>query len=717
MNTQATRHVARLAALALGLGGAIVATTPVISQAAPGSCEAPTDTITIFGFNDFHGRVYDESAEGAEAQLAARLFQPVEEARATGDEVILLSSGDNIGASTFVSMVQDDLPTLEILNAAGVDVNTVGNHEFDRGWDDLRGRVADASDFGYLGANVYEKGTTEVPAPLKEYEIVERAGVKVAFVGAVTADMPSLVSPAGIATLDFGDPVEAVNRVTEQLLDGDLTNDEADIVIASFHEGAANGSLTAEENAAASTVFQSIYQGVDERITAVFNGHTHQDYSWETVHGQPLLQAGSYASHLAVLDIEVDAVNKGACATSARIDATPEAVEAAAGVAGVPDESLPVIGSIAQIAREANSIAEELGKEPVGETASAISTPDGAANVRDVESPMTNMVAQMFKETIGGEDPEFIGIQNPGGTRASFPAGTVTLRDAALTLPFANSLFQTELTGAQFKTVLEQQWQRAADGSVPSRPFLQLGLSDNVSYTYDESRPEGERITSISINGSPIDPAKTYGVGGASFLIAGGDNFHEFTNGSNTRDTGLSDLESWVTWVGSQEDLSPDYTKRGVSLQDAPSELTIDADPTTITLGGTVSGGVARQNLDMELEGEHANLSPKQPQTALQAYIGEARLGIGEVADGVGTIAVQIAESSGIQPGQHTVRVVVNPSGTEIYLPVTVAAAAPEPSPSPSPSAEPTAKPKPSKPYKPTYKPRPPKPGLPHSGV
>lgn len=179
----------------------------------------------------------------------------------------------------------------------------------------------------------------------------------------------------------------------------------------------------------------------------------------------------------------------------------------------------------------------------------------------------------------------------------------------------------------------------------------------------------------------------------------------------------MSDLESWVTWVGSQEDLSPDYTKRGVSLQDAPSELTIDADPTTITLGGTVSGGVARQNLDMELEGEHANLSPKQPQTALQAYIGEARLGIGEVADGVGTIAVQIAESSGIQPGQHTVRVVVNPSGTEIYLPVTVAAAAPEPSPSPSPSAEPTAKPKPSKPYKPTYKPRPPKPGLPHSGV
>lgn len=706
MNTLAKRNVARLTALALGLSGTLIATTPALSYAAPGTCAVPTDTVTVFGFNDFHGRIYDDSASDGRAQLAARLFTPVEQARAAGDEVILLSSGDNIGASTFVSMVQDDLPTLKILNAASVDVSTVGNHEFDRGWDDLRGRVADASDFPYLGANVYAKGTTEVPSPLREYEIIERAGVKIGIVGAVTADVPSLVSPAGIEGLDFGDPVAAVNRVTEQLLDGDPGNGEADIVIASFHEGAGNQNLSPEQNAAASDAFRSIFEDVDDRVAAIFNAHTHQLYDWTTATGQPVVQAASYASHIAALELEIDAVNKGVCATSVEVSTAPEAKAAdpAQGVAGSPDESLPAIATIVQLASEANVLATEIGQVAVGSTTDAISTPDGVANIRDVESPMTNLVAQMFKEVLGGDDPEFIGVQNPGGTRASFPKGTVKLRDAALALPFANSLFQTELTGAQFKTVLEQQWQRAADGSVPSRAFLQLGLSDNVSYTYDESLPEGSRITSISINGSPIDPAKAYGVGAASFLIAGGDNFREFGNGTNTRDTGLSDLESWVYWVGEQGTLSPDYTKRGVSVSGAPTKLTVGGAAVSFTLGKPLAGGVATQTLDMHLEGEHPNLSPQQPQTAAQAFIGDVRVGLGEIVDGAGTLHVQLPAGSSIPTGNQILRLVVNPSGTEIFLPVTVT------------GQDVTPSPKPEETGKPTHKPRPPRPGLPSSG-
>lgn len=73
-------------------------------------------------------------------------------------------------------------------------------------------------------------------------------------------------------------------------------------------------------------------------------------------------------------------------------------------------------------------------------------------------------------------------------------------------LPFANTLTTTKITSAQFKKVLEQQWQRAGTGEVPSRPYLQLGVSSNVTYTYDESRKEGDRITSVWVNGKPIDP-------------------------------------------------------------------------------------------------------------------------------------------------------------------------------------------------------------------
>ena len=245
----ATRATATVSAAALALSG-LATLAPTTASAAPGQCVAgnPTQSIAVFAFNDFHGRIYDDSRplNQAGGYLAGRLFTPVERARAAQgeDNVLLISSGDNIGASTFVSMVADDLPTLDVLNAAGIEASTVGNHEFDKGWTDLAGRVVPkASGFDYLGANVYERGTTTVAAPLQEYTVVEKAGVRIGIVGVVTADLPSLVSPGGISNLTIGDPVAAVNRVTAQLLDGNAANGEADVVLASLHEGAGLGTL------------------------------------------------------------------------------------------------------------------------------------------------------------------------------------------------------------------------------------------------------------------------------------------------------------------------------------------------------------------------------------------------------------------------------------------------------------------------------------------
>ncbi|NHB84780.1 bifunctional metallophosphatase/5'-nucleotidase [Tessaracoccus sp. HDW20] len=201
MTTHTSRLTAGLAATALVASGLAITTGATTATADVKQCVAtnPTETVSVFGINDFHGRVIDDSKPVTDptAYLAGRLFTPVEQARDTQgeDNVLLISSGDNIGASTFVSMITDDLPTLDILNAAGLDVSTVGNHEFDKGWSDLSGRVAADSEFGYLGANVYKGTGTTVPAPLKEYEIFEKAGVKIAVVGVVTADVPSLVSP------------------------------------------------------------------------------------------------------------------------------------------------------------------------------------------------------------------------------------------------------------------------------------------------------------------------------------------------------------------------------------------------------------------------------------------------------------------------------------------------------------------------------------------
>ena len=665
-----TRRVtATAAATALVASGLVVTAAAPQAHAAIGECVAgnPIETITIFAVNDFHGRVVDDSKplSDATAYLAGRLFTPVQQARvAQGDDnVALISSGDNIGASTFVSMIADDTPTLDILNEAGLEASTVGNHEFDKGWNDLAGRVVPkASGFGYLGANVYDKGTTTVAAPLEEYAIVEKAGLKIAVVGVVTSDLPSLVSPAGIADLTIGNPVEAINRVTDELLDGDAANGEADVVLASLHEGAALASQTAEVNAGNSAAFDEIYRDIDPRVEAIFNAHTHQRYTFATTDGRPIIQAASYASHLGKLDLVVDTTAKGVCSVAGSTVAA----------AATSDETLPAIKAINDIARAAYDVAMVAGAEVVGETSAAISTAGvGNADTRNTESPMSNLVAEMFHEVLGGGNDEFIGVQNPGGTRDSFNAGDVTLREAALTLPFANSLFTTQITGAQVKTMLEQQWQRNLAGVVPSRAFLQLGLSSNLTYTYDESLPEGSRITSVSMNGAPIDPAKLYTVGGGSFLISGGDNFHVLAKGVGTRDTGRADLEAWTTWIGEQGLLAPDYSKRGVSAKLATGPLVAGGDALNFTFGRPSAAGVAPQTLDMYLlEGD--KVSPQLANTSITAYIGKVEVGRAAVSDGVATLAVSLKNGGRIATGTHTLRLAVEESGTQIYLPVTV---------------------------------------------
>ena len=116
-------------------------------------------------------------------------------------------------------------------------MSAVGNHEFDQGFADLTDRVMPLALWEYLGANVYEKGTDEPALP--EYYTETFDGVTVGFIGAVTDELPSLVSPAGIAELDVRDPTEAANRVADQLSDGDAANGEADVVVLLVHEGAA----------------------------------------------------------------------------------------------------------------------------------------------------------------------------------------------------------------------------------------------------------------------------------------------------------------------------------------------------------------------------------------------------------------------------------------------------------------------------------------------
>ena len=634
------------------------ATGSAQASSSPATC-TPDSDVTVFSFNDFHGRIGE----------AAKLFTPVQQARTDkgADHVLLTSAGDNIGGSTFESGSQDDNPTIDILKDAGLEASAVGNHEFDKGLTDLTEHVNKRidGDFPYLGANVYKKGTTTVADNLKASTVFTKGGVRIGVIGAVTKDMPSLVSPAGIADLTIGDPVEAINAEAKRLKSEHL----ADVVVASIHEGAASGGDF--DPAKVNGNFTPIYNDLSTDVDVAFNGHTHQLYSWKGHNGAPLLQAASYGTHLAQVDLAYDTKNAQLCSTDARTVPAPKE-------ANLAD---PVIAKINSDTEAARKQADVIGAKTIGTATAPITTASDAqdssfgSSVRNRESAMSNMVAQMFKDTLGKDDSNFIGIQNPGGTRASLQSGEITYKDAALVLPFANSLMTTKITGEQFTQVLEEQWQHDEKGQVPSRPFLSLGLSSNVSYTYDENLPEGQRITSVWVNGKPIDPKTTYTVGSGSFLINGGDNFHTLAKGSRPVDTGKIDLDTWVGWIKDQGKLTPSFARRGVAV----TATRVSDTAFSFTFGQTAEKGIAPDTLDLTSKGAPTNtkLVARTSQDA-----NAETLATFDVKDGVATGTIDFSKTS-LKSGTHVVYFTAEESGTVIPVEVTITrddASTPEPS-------------------------------------
>lgn len=676
----------RRAATALGVSAAMIAgglSAPAFADAqAPtrllpnAACVAGTP-IEIYSFNDFHGRIGSYNASSATYNyLAAKLFTPVEQSRAAGNNVVLLSNGDSIGGSTFESASQDDNPTIAILNAAGIDASATGNHEYDKGLADLQSRYAGTNDnvipeFPYLVANL-TNAAGEVPAPLKSHTIIEvdhdqdatTAAIRVGVIGAVTAELDSLVSPAGIAGYTVGDPVAAVNKVATAIA-GDT-----DIIVAQIHEGAPQGSTTAAENAADSAAFKSIYESVSPQVDVVFNGHTHQLYNWTTQDGRPLMQAASYAEKMAKVTINVED-NGTVCGESATTVVDP---------AAAPDTTLPAIAEIMSITEDAIAQADVVGAVKVATTDGPISLPGGLnkPDIRDLESPATNLVAEFFGDVLDGnalyDGKKVIGVQNPGGTRAGLPKGDVTYKDAALALPFANTIKSTEITGAQLKIVLNQQWQRTSTGTVPSRAFLRLGLSPNTTYTYDESLPEGSRITGIFFEGAPVADTDVFTIVSGNFLIDGGDNFRELANGTNTRDTGLVDLTAFTDWVGKQGTISASYANVGVSVKGQPS-VVIEGAKYSFSVGVPLSDGVAKDTMDSTgLEAvKHTTATAFIVQGSTKIKVGSAAVVDGKVSN----LQVSLPVKSGLTSGAATLRVEGAPSGTTAELAVTVVAAGP----------------------------------------
>ncbi|PZF97263.1 multifunctional 2',3'-cyclic-nucleotide 2'-phosphodiesterase/5'-nucleotidase/3'-nucleotidase [Micromonospora deserti] len=538
----------------------------------------PVD-LQLLSINDFHGRLESPATvNGQPVGGAAKLAGLVNQLRAQNPNTAFVSAGDNIGASTFISAIDDDNPTLDALNAMGLAVSAVGNHEFDQGIADLTGRVADRADFPYLGANVYRDDERALPA----YSISTVGGVKLGFIGVVTEQTKSLVSPDGIAGLEFRDAVAEANAVAGQLKDGDPANGEADVVVLLAHEGAAEENIDSAEELANDPVFGK-YTRADATIDVILSGHTHQPYALKVpVPGtdklRPVLQAEDYGLKLGRVSLTYDP------ATKSVTSAEPQLVD----VVGAPQDP-----AVAEIVAAAKTRAAELGQRPLGSiTADIKRAYTNGAEDRGKESVLGNFIAdvQLAGTKDAGRGGAQIAFMNPGGLRADLlyaPDGVVTYAEAFAVQPFANDVVTRTYTGAQIKQVLEEQWQPAG----ASRPVLWLGVSKGFSYTYLPDAPRGSRITSMKLNGTPISPTGTYRVTMNSFLAAGGDNFVTLPKGTDVVTTGDNDLTMLTAYFAANSPVTADTAPRSTVGEPAPECTTTITGrysrPLTVTAGVT----------------------------------------------------------------------------------------------------------------------------------
>ncbi|UPK75453.1 ExeM/NucH family extracellular endonuclease [Nocardioidaceae bacterium SCSIO 66511] len=618
--------------------------------------------LNLLNINDFHGRIEEDST----VQFAGTIEQLREQAGE--DSTVFLSAGDNIGASLFASSVAKDQPTIDVLNALGLKSSAVGNHEFDKGFADLTDRVIGPdddpnADWSYLGANVYEKGTT-TPA-LDEYDVINVNGLRVAVVGTVTQETPSLVTPDGIKDLTFGDPVQAVNRVAKEI----EADDAADVIVAEYHEGASEGTpdgATLDEELAKGGAFAKIVNKTSPAVDAIFTGHTHKQYAWDApVPGEegktrPIVQTGSYGENIGQIELTVNAYNGDIDAYDAgNVARTTEDP-------GALIDKYDRVAEVDKIVADALEKAAEVGDQEIGSITADITTAfkGGDRDDRASESTLGDTVANMLRDTLADKDRggAEIGVTNPGGLRdellyaKSGPEGKdgiIRYAEANSVLPFTNNLNTITLTGKQFTTLLEQQWQTNPGGDAPERPYLQLGLSDNVSYTYKKKAKQGQHITSVTVDGKPIKPKKAYRIGTFSFLTAGGDNFRIFTKGKNLADSGLVDRDGWIEYIKSNSPLSPSFARRSVQAQGLPK-----------TVRRTKKVTFTLRELNLTSKG-----SPSNKQAVVR--LGSKKVGTAKVtAKGVAKVTFRVPKKAKL--GSAQIRVQVKPSGTVVRIPVRV---------------------------------------------
>ena len=537
--------------------------------------------VQLLGFNDYHGHVLPDAAgqvAGVNAGGGEYLSAMLRKLRQGNKYSLTVAAGDLIGGSPAFSGLFRDEPSVESLNAMGLDVSSVGNHEFDEGVYELSrmqyggchpddgcffpGAPFQGADFQWLAANVVnEFGET----PLPPYWIRKIESVKIAFIGMTLEATDTLVSASGIEGWEFRDEAATANSLVPIL----KKQHGVDAIVVLLHEG---GSQTPPPGDIDSCVgisgpIVAINDALDPAIDVVITGHTHLPYNCVLTDpaGQPRIVTSAYSFGRVVTEVDL-VLDKRTNDVRRELSTSRNHL--------VDRAMLTPDPAITAVIDKWRPLYDSAGNTPVGTiTATIVRGGNPPGSDRGVESPAGNLVAdaQRWATSANGAQLAFM---NPGGIRSEliYPAssgegdGVVTFGEAFTFQPFGNTLFTFAMTGAQIISVLEEQCQPAGS----SRPFLHLGVSAGFTYDLSKTIVNGTctavAISNAKLNGVPLDLAATYNVTVNNFLAGGGDNFTTFRAVAGPRIDGGNDLEALINYLGTFSPVAPPDTNRANEL-------------------------------------------------------------------------------------------------------------------------------------------------------
>jgi 2',3'-cyclic-nucleotide 2'-phosphodiesterase (5'-nucleotidase family) len=507
--------------------------------------------VTLLNISDFHGQLepLTESVDGLQQPIGGlgfidTLFDQTA-AEAPGPS-FRFAAGDSVGASPPISAFFDDFPTIDGMNFADFDADGIGNHNFDAGIARLEAHVA-AADFTYLTANVFLDGTDDRPDWATPYIIRDFGGIQVAFIGFTNTDVPILVNPTFVASLDFRDPAPIINALADDL----RANQGVDAVVALGHGGALSCADEVGIDFGRNCAGPLLDIAADLSDVDVLAGdHTgfQVNMSATDSDGQPILVTENLSKGVRYTEIKLTFQGSELEYTTARwhrpwnIGVTPNS-DITAMIAALKADLIPILGV-------------EIGRSTVPIPRA---DPCGNSEGRTCESLEGNLTTDAMREATGAD----FAVTNSGGLRANLTCLAdgvdnlglpckdgdefiIRVNGAVSMLPFGNITVVVDVSGPQLKSILENGVSQIGGGR-----FIQVS---GLRIQYNPALAAGSRITGAWVFdgttvGAPIDftaPAGTYSVAMNDFMAVGGDGYPNFTGQFTTLNLMLDDVIAYI---------------------------------------------------------------------------------------------------------------------------------------------------------------------------